>query len=369
MSLLADLLSKIKQPQPTRAVPPNLKGIVQASAAKSAARRKIILVSVLIIGLVLSGSIAVFFINSLTDTSDIVAIRPQPVSAPETATDHRDDPVQTVRSTDTVQSGQEKGAVTAPPVKEHKKQSPAEKQTSDMSASDTVVTLNTEDRTVKPPPAVEETKNIDLAARDALLYKARASEMKQDYASSLATYKEVMDIDSDNVMVLNSMAYIYLKLGLIEESIQYALKAEELDADYTPALINIGIAYAQSGNVTAAEYYLGGAFKREPDNKSALFNLALLNEKKQNYAGAVEYFSRLSKLGDSAGILGLARIYEKQGRNSEALQLYKNLLLLESLDQQKRMKVKQRIKMLQSEAGKKVGFNSPENAESAQPDN
>ena len=41
MSLLADLLSKIKQPQTKRDVPPNLINIVQGSARKSADRRRI----------------------------------------------------------------------------------------------------------------------------------------------------------------------------------------------------------------------------------------------------------------------------------------------------------------------------------------
>jgi len=303
----------------------------------------------MVILFVFAGIIAVYYINSITETSDIGVTQPQLISKPEATPDKQDGSVKAIKRTDQEQSGQEKKTVPARPAKIKKKIIMAKKQKPDTFASAPAVsTSSTKNYTEKPAKAVEETKEMDIAARDALLYKAREFEMKQDYSSALGTYREVMKIDSDNVMVLNSIAYIYLKLGLFQESIQYALKAEELDMDYSPALINLGIAYAKSGNVTAAEYYLDRAYKQEPDNKNAIFNLALLNETKQNYSVAAGYFSKLIKLGDTAGILGLARIYEKQGRNTEAIALYKKAALLESPDQKKRKQIRQRILVLQN---------------------
>lgn len=343
MSLLADLLSKIKQPQPKREVPPNLKSIVQSSASRSASRRKTLIVSGLMIIFVLAGIIAVYFINSITETSEIGVTGPQLISKSKTDTDKLMSSVQANKGTDADQSG--KKAV--PAIK--KKQVLAKKQKPKISVSaPAVVTPGAKDNIEMPTLAAEETKEMDIATRDALLYKAREFEMKKDYSSALGTYKEVLEIDSDNVMVLNSVAYIYLTLGIVQESIQYALMAEELHIDYTPALINLGIAYAKSGDVTAAEYYLDRGFTLEPDNKNAIFNLALLHERKQNYPGAAVFFSKLIKLGDLSGTLGLARVYEKQGRNTEAIRLYKNDALLESLDHKQRVKIRQRIMVLQS---------------------
>lgn len=349
MSLLADLLSKIKQPQPKREVPPNLKSIVQSSASRSAARRKIFIISGIAFFFVLAGIIVVSFVNTLSGTSNTGMTRPQLIAKSEAIPDKQENSVKTVKTGNTAQSGLEKKTVPASPAKSKKKKLRTKKQKPKVSASPVVVSSSPKDNEDMPAMANEETKEIDIAARDAFLYKAREFEMKQEYSSALGTYKEVLEIDSDNVMVLNSVAYIYLKLGLVQESIHYALMAEELDVDYTPALINLGIAYAKSGNVTAADYYLGRAYKVEPDNKNAIFNLALLNETKQNYSGAAEYFSKLSKLGDTAGILGLARVYEKQGRKEEALKLYKKTLRLESLEQQKRIQIRQRIMILQRE--------------------
>ena len=351
MSLLADLLSKIKQPQPKREVPPNLQSIVKSSALKSASRRKTYIIFGMVISFILAGIFAVYVINSITETSDIGVIQPSLTAEPVESPENQAGSVKAIKKTDDRQSGQEIG-VPARPAKIIKKKIRAKKQSPAPPVSDNAaVTSSAKDYDDVPAMAIEETKEIDIAARDALLYKAREFEMKQDYSSAIATYKEVLEIDSANVMVLNNIAFIYLKLGIEQESIQYALMAEEHDLNYTPALINLGIAYAKSGNVTAAEYYLDRAFTLEPDNKSALLNLALLNERNQNYSGAAGYFTKLIKLGDATGTLGLARVYEKQGRNTEALRLYKKAALLESLDRQKRRQIRQRISVLQN-AGK-----------------
>jgi tetratricopeptide (TPR) repeat protein len=173
--------------------------------------------------------------------------------------------------------------------------------------------------------------------------------MRKDFTSALSTYKEALEIDGGHVMVLNSIAYIYLKLGLEQESLQYAHRAEEQDVDYTPALINLGIAYAKTGNAGAAEYYLDRAFRLEPDNKQAIFNLALLHEKKKSYDYAADFFLKLIRLGDSSGTLGLARTYEMQGKNREALKVYKNAALKGPFDQKTKRQIRQRIMMLQNE--------------------
>lgn len=347
MSLLADLLSKIKQPQPTREVPPNLKHIVQSSASKSATRRKIIILSGLVFVLVLAGVVIVYLVNTVSETSDIGIVPQQHAANVNQNTDnHGGQAADNINKAAGHLDPPKKTATPAASVKVKKNKIPAKKQKPKISASaSSIVTSRVQESADNPTHAVKE---IDIAARDALLYKAREFEMKQDYSSALDTYKEVLEMKSDNVMVLNNVAYIYLKLGLVQESIQYARMAEELDVDYTPALINLGIAYAESGNVTAAEYYLDRAFKLEPDNKNAIFNLALLNETTQNYSSATGYFTKLIKLGDTAGILGLARVYEKQGINAEAVKLYKKASLLESLDKQQRIQIRQRIMVLQN---------------------
>ncbi len=351
MSLLADLLSKIKQPQPTREVPPNLQNIVNSAASKSATRKKFIVLSGLFFLCVLTGFVIVYLVNTVSDTSD-TGITPQQ----HAANDYQLSGNQSGQGKDNnsriaAQIEIQKKAVTpADPVNVKTKKRLTKKQKPHLTASEPAP-MTSAGKTEKSAPvaAVKETKTIDAAARDALLYKAREFEMRQDYSSALGTYKEALQIDNKNVMVLNSIAYTYLKLGFVQESIQFALMAEEQDVDYTPALINLGIANAKSGNASAAEYYLDRAFSLEPDNKQAIFNLALMHEKKQNYAGAADFYSKLIKLGDISGSLGLARTYEKQGRKKEAIKLYRSAALRESLEQNKKRQIRQKIMILQNE--------------------
>jgi len=77
--------------------------------------------------------------------------------------------------------------------------------------------------------------------------------MKNDYQGALAGYKKALEIDKNNYVVMNNIAFIYLALGIIEESVNYSQQALGVNKDYVPALINLGIASAKSGDIPAAE--------------------------------------------------------------------------------------------------------------------
>ncbi len=192
----------------------------------------------------------------------------------------------------------------------------------------------------------ETTETKNSAQIDAYLYSAKNHELKNDNSQALSYYREILKIDKNNFLVMNNIAYILLRLGLISESIEYSQKAVTLKKDYVPGLINLAIAYAGSGDFSASEKYLVRALEIEPANKSVLFNLAILHEKKQDYDQSSEYFMKLGRLGDLEGSLGLARIYEKQNKIEEAKKIYKNLFSRDSLDNEIRQTVRQRLLLL-----------------------
>ncbi len=74
MSLLADLLAKIKQPESKREVPPNLQTIVQESAKRSGNRRKIILLACIFAVAVISGLSVAYFGRSLMNTESSITM-------------------------------------------------------------------------------------------------------------------------------------------------------------------------------------------------------------------------------------------------------------------------------------------------------
>jgi predicted Zn-dependent protease len=360
MSLLADLLSKIKQPQTKRDVPPNLLNIVQGSAKKSADRRRIVLLASLFAVAILGGILLVYFTRTLSErsASDISITPRNQISVAEKKQQGMEGVApghpEISGSAETVQPSKAKEAVqsketAATAVVSSKKQESVSRSAPSPEGRGKDILPNLEQVIVKQeaPDKIRDESGID-----AFLYSASELEMKKDYQGALANYKKALDLDRNNYMVMNNIAYIYLSLGLISESVNYSKKVLELNKDYVPALINIGIASAKSGDISAAGEYLDQALKLDPDNKNVLLNLAVLHELQMNYSRAFEYFSRLMRSGNVSGTLGLARIYEKQEKTEEALKLYRAAYADSSLDGKTRAEVKQRIIVLSNKAQK-----------------
>ena len=211
------------------------------------------------------------------------------------------------------------------------------------------------EKTVEPPKAVK--SNTAPAAiiqaepspdykLNALLYSAGEHEMNNEYTKALANYKKVLEIDPDNITIINTIAFIYLELDLLQESITYARRALEINGNYTPSLINMGIVYAKSERAHEAEQYFMKALALEPHNRMVLLNLAILNERKSNYDDASAHYAELVRLGELEGLLGLARIYDAQGMIERAVEYYRRAYAHDAADDKTKVKVRQRIMLL-----------------------
>ena len=354
MSLLAELLSKIKQPQTKRDVPPNLKNIVQTSARKSANRRRIILLSVLLAVAVLTGIFLVYFTRTLSEksVSDIGVPGRERAELTERQIQNKEgnspEQPEISKSAESVQPLKSKEPIQdikagRPEVVKSKKHEDVSHAAPGIGSRGKEMLPDLEQVIVKNESPNKSLSEFEL---DTFLYSAREFEMKNDYQGALLNYKKVLETDKNNFVVMNNIAYIYLKLGLTEESVRYSQMASEINKDYIPALINLGVASAKSENIPAAENYFNHALKLDPNNQNVILNLAVLYERQMDYPKAHNYFSRLSKSGDLSGTLGLARIYEKQDKAEEALKLYKSAYADNSLDDKTRSEVKQRIIVL-----------------------
>lgn len=361
MSLLADLLSKVKQQQTKREITPNLKDII---AKESAHKKKIVLYSALFGAVVISGILAVYLLQSIVAPSvkktisvqksqRITAQVPKPVQpqttaeAPESRPETKAEKEIEKNITETEKTAKGKsGAIVEKP----------EKTESRVIARIAKKEKPSPAPAVKPKPAVQPQaarsedsaveKSVSLPQKNAFLYIAKDYESRKDYPKALAYYKKILETDRNNFGVINNTAYILLNMGLVHESIKYSQMALELKKDYVPALINIGVAYARVDNITAAETSLNKALTIEPDNQTASMNLAVLYEKQGEYQKAFEYYSKLARMGNANGFLGIARIYEKQDKTEEALKTYKNISSFSSVDADTKKMVGQRIELL-----------------------
>ncbi|UCH45734.1 MAG: tetratricopeptide repeat protein [Nitrospiraceae bacterium] len=357
MSLLADLLSKVKQPQQAGEIPPHLKNIVEGSSKKTSLRKKIIVLSSIFIVAILSGFLLINFLDTFSSSS----LQTQDTSKYSMNAGKRG-----TASGEHETIASEKSAPESATAGEETAVSPSPARATDLKpsdAADLAIRGNSETKDVIPEKNVREEekkmsppvhstgtkkKRSGEAEIASLLYRARAFEMKKDYRHALENYKAVLARDKENFTVMNNIAYILLQLGNAEESLKYAGNALAIKNTYVPALVNLGIAQAKSDQRDAAEMTFQKAYSMAPENSSVLLNLAVLNERQNRYEQAAHYFSLLMNLGEKSGYTGLARVFEKQEKTGEAIDLYKQIALLESFDKKTRTEARQRAIILQS---------------------
>jgi tetratricopeptide (TPR) repeat protein len=370
MSLLAELLSKIKQPRSKREIPPNLKNIVLQSARQAGNRKKLLLLSFIFIVAVIAGITAAYVGRSFLETTSSLTVPARTVdSGAEGIAQPSDETHGDIKSAAPAKEAHSTGPSQAV-IADRTDMIPREVRTPENTA-DTAETATPahaglkeeipasiprekeerEDRIERDEisgAAMAEPSKTDAraSARDALLYAARKYELSEDYASALTHYKNALKIDSGSVTVMNNIAFIYLQLNLPEDAIGYARMALDKNGEFVPALINLAIAHAQLENYIDAERFLHTAYNLDSDNETVLLNLAILNERRMNYAEASDYYSRLVRLGNTEGALGEARIDEKQGNIQEAITRYNRIAASEVYDDRTKMKARQRVMML-----------------------
>ncbi len=142
------------------------------------------------------------------------------------------------------------------------------------------------------------------------LYKAIRSEKSNEYVNAIAIYDEILKIEPKNHIIMNKIASLLMKMDMWKEAMDRLRESYKLKDDYIPALINIGIVYANTGNYSRSEKYLHKALAADPIDVNAIFTMALLYEKQNRFNQAAAYYARLQKLGDPRGGSGLERVLD-----------------------------------------------------------
>ena len=358
MSLLADLLSKVKHQDQQSSVPPDLARIIQKSAQKKKVERKFIVLLVIMLLFVVIGFGAVYFFESyLASPSKSIAAR-QDLAPRETQRNIPPPPPPATPQASVAQQTPQ----TAPPVSQQESrpepkiapkietkapsaetQKPKIETTSQPMETKQDRKVAARPRTTQPSKRSSETSENLKAERDILIYSARSNEYNKNYSQTVTDYKKALEKDPRNYLIMNSLASALIKTGAFEEAIRYSRDALNYQKNYIPALINLGIAHIQNGNMTEGETYLTRARTIDPTNKAVLLNLALLYERLPNYQESLTHFQKLSEMKDIRGYLGMARVLEKQGKRLEAERVYRNILSMDDADPQTRQFANERI--------------------------
>jgi hypothetical protein len=169
---------------------------------------------------------------------------------------------------------------------------------------------------------VSSVQPIDKASRDSYLMSARSAEKNNRFGEALRLYKRAFVYDPKNYRLMNNIAGMHISLGEYAAALDMAGRSLAQVQGYIPALINQGIAQNGLGNTAEALASFSKAVELDPYSREAIYNLALFKEKIGRLDEASIQFQQLAKSGEVQGLLGLARIYEKQSRKDEAIKVY-----------------------------------------------
>lgn len=337
MSLIADLLAKANRKEQSGDIPPGLRRVVQESEQKQVLRKRILIVSVLFLGAVITGMAVLWAVNSLMTPA--VPVQPsriaqppgaapapsslpaQPPAAPPGISSDAPAPAQSpVASPQQDTPGSPKTDAERPVKPEPVEKKPAAEPSSVPGAR----AAGEKTSSPKPAAGTEPSRN-PRAERDMYLYQGNAYESSGNYREALAAYRKAFELDRKNYIVLNNMSGMLIRQGSFAEAVSYARQALDLRGDYVPAMVNLGIAYMQGGKPTEAELTLRKALSLDSGNRSILLNLGILSERSHQYEQALQWYTRLAELRDVQGMLGLARIAERQGKRADAIRYYQEI--------------------------------------------
>jgi tetratricopeptide (TPR) repeat protein len=369
LSLLADLLSKIKHKEQQVVIPPNLAQVVHRASGKRKVETRIKVVLLVALLLVACGFGTIYLANKyLKSLSPNLASRrvqePEDIKTEQASATEKNAPVTKTKTVvqqakaETVQETKEEAETATNPASTLKEPPKQEDKKVYLSTNDTKNRQRRDNTTsplvtaVKKPPQSEKPGKLsDLEEtskneKDVALYTAGTYEQNKNYSQAITHYKKALEKDPKNYLIMNNLANVLIKTGSFKESIQYSTDALTVQKNYIPSLVNMGVANIQLGNMAEGEMYLLKAKSIEQSNKTVLFNLGLLYEKTSNYKESLAAFQKLTDMKDTGGYLGMARILEKQGNRSEAEKIYKEILSMDNIDPATRQLANERLQVI-----------------------
>lgn len=356
MSKLLTMLSKLNRAPASGVVPPDIHVSVTRDLEAGRSRRRYILCGVVCICAVLLGvGVRLYFEKGFRRQPEprppqvAAVVQQMPMSSPhETASALQPDRPQggtvaadkdqsvTTPARKTTPSQNRRGSVREKRISE--KSAPPAAPEAIHTAKDTTVQGVTPQLTV-----------IDKEARDAWVITARSAEKRKAYAEALRMYRKALVYDQENHSIMNNAAGMHIRLGEHAAALALCDRALQLAKDYIPALINQGIARSALGNTSGAEDSFTRALELDPANRGARYNLALFDEKNGRLDASVQQFKRLAAGGEVSGLIGLARVYEKQSRMDEAMKVYADVAAMHDIPAEARNTAIVRLRLLRNQ--------------------
>ena len=139
-------------------------------------------------------------------------------------------------------------------------------------------------------------------------YMALDFEKEGNHIKAIDEYTAALAIEPENFRLMNKVGGLYMRMRMWKEAAGYLEGSVGENGRYVPALINRGIVYAEMDRFEEAERSLKKALSLEPASRLALFNIALLYEKRSMPEEAKEPYMKLKQFGDTQGFAGVERL-------------------------------------------------------------
>ena len=155
---------------------------------------------------------------------------------------------------------------------------------------------------------------------------AKGSELiqKEEYASSLSFFDEVISLDPENSQAWNGKGLALQNLGRYDESITYFDKAIKLNPNYAEAWFNKGWSKVELDQYEAAMECLRKALEINSSYCDAANDLGVANYYSRNYTDAEKWYKKALELcperGETWYNLGL--LYLDMGQTDDANDAY-----------------------------------------------
>lgn len=133
------------------------------------------------------------------------------------------------------------------------------------------------------------------------LYSGYEREKKGNPAEALFFYKKAAAAHPSDCKLLNKIGALLISLELYDDAVPYLESALEVNEDYCPALINMGILAARTGRPEDAQRHLAAAISLDSTNRDALYTMMQLCRMQGDYTRAGTFRAKLQSLGFSVG--------------------------------------------------------------------
>ena len=121
--------------------------------------------------------------------------------------------------------------------------------------------------------------------------------MSQDYTDALANLMKANELDPENSGIITNLAMAYYFKGERNMAIKLLKKSIDLKEDNSDAKLNLASIYFHDGDLKSAEKFYKLVLKDLTYDKQArtLYNLGILENRKNNQVAAMNYFKKSIK--------------------------------------------------------------------------